>query len=186
MAEAPQKKRSHVLLTIICLLSAVLCGGAAAVFGFNAVVSHGVNDTAQTLKRNIASIDSKNVDLEKLASSQQQVDAQLADAQASTAVQLPTVRTAIAKARSLSATLDKRIKDLQDASSTTSHNATLSNKSDSSQSDSSGGSSTSKDAEKQKKKLEALLKQNETTEQGQDSGKATTTTTPDTSTTKPW
>lgn len=167
----------------LCLLTAVF-------FGFNAAVSSQFNVTADTLQTNIDAVDSADVDLDALVASQKQVTAQLADAAATRAVQLPSVSSTIAKARETSRKLDEYIARLlekqesvaQGASSGTS-DGTGSDNSDSAQTD----DAESAEDEEEQRKLEALLNQNKADDTAAGTGSdEESTTSPDSATTKPW
>jgi hypothetical protein len=188
MAATASHPRNGRLVRILCDVAAALAVLTAVVFGANAAVSNGFNPTAAMLQKNLTTYTAlvagkSNTSLSSLTASQTQVDAQLADAQSSHAIQLPHVRSTIADAVTASAALDKKIAALKAASSgTTSQGANVTGKSGSSSDSSSDSGSSSSDAAKQKK-LDALLKQNSS---ANSSNEGSTSTSPDSSTTKPW
>lgn len=167
-----------------------LCLLAAVFLGLNATVSSGFNATADTLQNNIDAVNSADVDLEALVASQKQVTAQLDDASATSAVQLPSVRSTIADATETSRRLDDYIATLLEEQEAVQQGVSgdSSAGSDGGESDSaSSDDADSAEDEEEQRKLEALLNQNATDSSDAGSGSdEESTTSPDSATTKPW
>ncbi len=190
------KTRTAILLVIVGFLAA--CAAAFAILNLVAVSSY--NSATSTLMKNIKTYSQAAPDLEILAASQEQADAQFEQAASAAWSHIPSVQNSIEKNAAISKRLTKRIAEDQkktdssgsaqssdsSSSGSTSTSGNSSGSSSSSSSSSSDSSSSSSSATStttnNQKKLKKLLKHNKTTNPSYSSSSTSSST----SSAKPW
>ena len=182
-------KARHVTRAALAITAAALLAGAGLA-GLNLSVMRTVGQASATLEHNLGQAARKDADLDKLKASQEQTDAQFADAEATSRLQLPQLRrSAEANARTsraLSDVIDKALREQEDGEGASRATGGRQDSSSDSHTDSAGGSGNGKDdsglSEEQRQQVEKLLQSNSP------SSKPSPTTQPSTgdSTNKPW
>lgn len=151
-ARAPMAVRAALMAAAGVL--AVICALAV----WNAFAASSFNGVTASLQANMTAAQADDADLDALATSQRQVDAQFADLTASSAAQWPGLRDAVRAnadaSAALSADLAKRIAERDAQSGTSGSNA-------SGQSGASGQDQSNQGDGSADKKLDELLSQND-------------------------
>lgn len=182
------------------IVAGVLCVCGAIFLGINYSVATSYNATAATLRANVAASRKQNPNVASLQAAQEQVNAQLADEASSHAVQLPMVKSSIARAQKISADLDRtlaQLKKQQERNSATNSASTQPNTTGANTANTANQQSATQQQnqeqqdqqeEQERAKLNALLAQNQSSSQNQSSTSQNQQgeTSPDTQTTKPW
>lgn len=147
----------RVAMMVLAAALAAVCALAA----WNAHIAGAFNGATATLEANMAAAQAEDADLDALATTQRQVDAQFADLTGSSAAQWPGLRDAVRAnadaSAALSADLARRIAERD----TRSNAANLSDSDQPSGSGGSGNQGDGADADATDRKLEELLAQNE-------------------------
>lgn len=180
------RPRAPLGVRIALVVVAVLALCLASLSGLNLIAAVRFNQATATLNANLATARKSDADLDALRASQQQVDAQFAQAGSFGFLLLPSIRQSIATnaqaSRQASTRIRTRIAEqkglTQDKQATTSTDG-------GNGSDADGAKASGTLSEAQKKQVEELLKANQqstpadSSGQGGDTGKDTTTA-------KPW
>jgi hypothetical protein len=149
----------------------------------NAIALNTYNQATQSLVSNIKTAKKDTADLAMLKSSQEQTDSQFADAQALSAILLPTTNNTIKHnaetSRKLTALITSALKAQQSSTTSSDSNQAETDKKSTS-------SSTSGLSQEEREKVQELLKQNQATQTPTPSASSSSSNTSTSENVKPW
>jgi hypothetical protein len=175
--------RAPLPLRIGVAVIAALLLVTGVVAACNALAINTYNQATQNLTSNISAAKKSTADLSKLKASQEQTDSQYADAQAFSAVLLPSAKSSIqqnaATSKELTALIDKALKEQQSSSKSSDGSEAETDKK-------SNSSETSGLSQEEREKVQELLKQNQATQTPSPSASSSSSNTSTNENVKPW